>query len=121
MTTLTLHAAIEQWPLTHPFRITGYTWEHIDVLLVTLEKDGLIGRGEAAGVYYKSDRPDSMLQQVEGLRSKVEAGLSRDALQSFCRPVARVTRSIARYGIWKQSSAQDLPGRSPDWKSRGRC
>jgi hypothetical protein len=31
---LTLRAHVEQWPLAVPFRITGYTWEHIDVLLV---------------------------------------------------------------------------------------
>jgi len=50
---LTLHTEIEQWPLKAPFRITGYTWREIDVLLVSLRREGLIGSGEAAGVYYK--------------------------------------------------------------------
>jgi len=43
---LTLHAKIEQWPLAVPFRITGYTWEFIDVLLVSLERAATwAGRG----------------------------------------------------------------------------
>src|SRR5258708_5383376 len=33
---LTLRIAIERWPVVAPFRITGYTWEAVDVVLVTL-------------------------------------------------------------------------------------
>ena len=43
---LTLRAKVERWPLTVPFRITGYTWEHIDVLLVSLERDEQVGQGQ---------------------------------------------------------------------------
>jgi L-Ala-D/L-Glu epimerase len=80
---LTLSVKVEQWPLVAPFRITGYTWEFIDVLLVSLEKDGHVGQGEAAGVYYKNDRPASMLGQIESLRTTIEAGISRDRAQSL--------------------------------------
>ena len=78
---LTLRADIEQWPLRAPFRITGYTWEFIDVLVVSLEKDGHVGRGEAAGVYYKNDTPASMMKQIERLRVQIEAGTSREDVQ----------------------------------------
>jgi L-alanine-DL-glutamate epimerase-like enolase superfamily enzyme len=80
---LTLRARIEQWPLVTPFRITGYTWESLTVLLVNLEKDGQVGRGEAAGVYYKGDTPASMERQLEGVRNKIEAGISRESVQSL--------------------------------------
>jgi L-alanine-DL-glutamate epimerase-like enolase superfamily enzyme len=80
---LTLRVEVEQWPLIAPFRITGYTWEFVDVLLVSLEKDGHVGQGEAAGVYYKDDKPASMLEQIEALRATIEAGISRDRVQSL--------------------------------------
>jgi hypothetical protein len=47
-------------PLAAPFRIAGYAWEHVDVLLVSLEKDRHVGQGEAGGVYYRNDTPASM-------------------------------------------------------------
>jgi L-alanine-DL-glutamate epimerase-like enolase superfamily enzyme len=80
---LTLRTELEKWPLRIPFRITGYTWEYIKVVLVSLEKDGQVGRGEAAGVYYRNDKPASMLTQIETLRSTIEAGISREALQQL--------------------------------------
>jgi L-Ala-D/L-Glu epimerase len=78
-----LRAQIEQWRMARPFRITGFTFELIDVLVVSLEHEGRIGRGEAAGVYYKNDRPASMLAQIEHLRDGIEAGLSRADLQQL--------------------------------------
>jgi L-alanine-DL-glutamate epimerase-like enolase superfamily enzyme len=83
---LTLRLKIEQWPLTRPFRITGYTWEALDILVATLEKDGYVGRGEAAGIYYQNDKPASMIKQIEPLRTKIEAGISRDSLQKMLPP-----------------------------------
>jgi L-alanine-DL-glutamate epimerase-like enolase superfamily enzyme len=80
---LTLRTHIEQWPLVTPFRVTGYTWESLTVLLVNLEKDGVVGRGEAAGVYYKSDTPASMEHQLQVVRGKIEAGVSRESIQNL--------------------------------------
>jgi len=80
---LTLRTRIEQWPLVTPFRITGHTWEVLDVLLVNLEKDGRVGRGEAAGVYYRNDTPASMDRQIGVLRKKIEAGVTRESLQKL--------------------------------------
>jgi L-alanine-DL-glutamate epimerase-like enolase superfamily enzyme len=83
---LTLRAEIEQWPLITPFRITGYTFEVLDVLLVSLEREGQVGRGEAAGVYYKNDKPAAMIKQIEAQRSRIEAGITRDAAQTLLPP-----------------------------------
>src|ERR1700722_3114926 len=81
-----LRADIERWAVTKPFRITGFTWEALDVLVVSLERDGQIGRGEAAGVYYKNDTPASMLKQIETLRPRIEAGISGEAVQTLLPP-----------------------------------
>ena len=81
-----LTAATERWPLATPFKISGYTFEHIDVLVVTLEKEGRLGSGEAAGVYYKNDKPETMLAQIEALRGRIEDGVSRASVQRLMPP-----------------------------------
>lgn len=81
MGNLALATEIERWHLLKPFRITGHTFEAVDLLLVTLEKDGCMGRGEAAGIYYHGDSAASMLKQIEDIRSVVENGIDRESLQ----------------------------------------
>ncbi|MBT5072592.1 MAG: dipeptide epimerase [Kordiimonadaceae bacterium] len=53
------------FPLKEPFVITGYTFTDADAIMVTLEKDGLIGRGEATGIYYEDETPASMTADLE--------------------------------------------------------
>jgi L-alanine-DL-glutamate epimerase-like enolase superfamily enzyme len=86
MSPLSVLAQVERWPLATPFRITGYVFEAIEVLVVTLEHDGHVGRGEAAGVYYKNDKPATMLEQIERARSTIEAGITRAQLQKLLPP-----------------------------------
>ncbi len=72
----------EDWKLRHPFVITGHTFTGIEALIVELREDGVVGRGEAAGVYYLDENGDRMLAQAEALRPSLEAGLTREELQS---------------------------------------
>jgi len=117
---LNLNVQIEQWPLKAPFRITGYTWEQVEVLLVTLERDGRIGRGEAAGVYYRNDTPALMLRLLESVRRTVEVGISRTDLQKLLPQEARAMRSTAPCGIWKFRRPAVPCGRSRGWSGRSR-
>ena len=78
---LQLQARIEKWSLTAPFHITGYTFNEIETLVVSLHQDDMVGRGEALGVYYHRDTPVPMLAQVEALRERIEAGMTRQQLQ----------------------------------------
>ncbi len=80
---LTLRVETERWRRTTPVRITGYTYDVIEVLVVTLQSDGRIGRGEAGGVYYRSDNVETMSRQIESLRTTIEGGLSRASLQEL--------------------------------------
>ena len=89
---------IESWPLIAPFVITGYTWMHCDVLVVTITENGVTGRGEATGVYYLDETVESMFQQVVGIRQKLEQGISRKQLQSLLR--AGGARNAADCALW---------------------
>ncbi|MGH8160518.1 MAG: dipeptide epimerase [Rhodanobacter sp.] len=78
---LQMQVDIERRPTVAPFHITGYTFTEFEAVVVTLEADGLAGRGEGLGVYYKKDTPEKMLAQIEALRERIEAGLTREQLQ----------------------------------------
>lgn len=78
-----LRIKLESWPRKTPLKITGYQFEHVDVLVVELEAGGRVGRAEAAGIYYKGDVPSRMAEQIEALRGLIEAGLDRERLQAL--------------------------------------
>jgi L-Ala-D/L-Glu epimerase len=91
---LTLQVEIEKFPLKEPFHITGYTMVDTDVLVVTLTKDGHVGRGEASGVYYRQgDDVPAIKSQVEAVRARIEAGIDRDSLQQLL-PVGGARNAI---------------------------
>src|SRR5689334_16567280 len=74
---LTLTARIERWPYTIPFRISGYEFTDAELLYVEVQRDGIRGRGEAAGVYYTDDSPAQCLADVESVRSALADGAGR--------------------------------------------
>jgi L-alanine-DL-glutamate epimerase-like enolase superfamily enzyme len=77
----TMRIDVEKWALKKPFRITGHCFVDVEVVVVTLESDGQMGRGEAAGVYYLHDNVHAMVKQIEAVRTTIEAGVDRQALQ----------------------------------------
>ncbi|HEX3431881.1 MAG TPA: dipeptide epimerase [Rhizomicrobium sp.] len=109
-----LAIAIEEWPLKAPFRIAGYEFTQCDLIVVSLEERGITGRGEAAGVYYHDETPDSMRAQIEEVRSEIEAGIDRMALRELLPPGG--ARNALDCALW------DLEARRsgiPAWKRAG--
>jgi L-alanine-DL-glutamate epimerase-like enolase superfamily enzyme len=99
---------IEQWPMATPFRIAGYTFLHMDVLVVKLIDGDHVGRGEASGVYYRGDAPAVMRSQLEGLRDIIEAGIDRTSLQTLLVPGG--ARNALDCALWDLEAK--LTGRS---------
>lgn len=77
---LGLRVFAERWPMREPFRITGKTWTHVDLIRVEVERDGLVGHGEAPGVYYRDETPEGMTAQIVAVQGAIEEGGNRDAL-----------------------------------------
>jgi L-alanine-DL-glutamate epimerase-like enolase superfamily enzyme len=104
---------IEHWPFKKPFQITGHTFDGLDVLVVTVESNGAVGRGEAAGVYYRGETAELMASQVakatEGLQS-----LDRRDLGSLLGPGG--ARNALDCALWELESK--LAG-EPVWKLAG--
>ena len=81
-----LAVRVEKWPYVTPFRITDYVFSGAEVVVVTLDDGGLMARGEGDGVYYRGETPDSIVRDIESVRGAIEAGASREALQSLLPP-----------------------------------
>ena len=77
-----VHALIE------PFVIARKASTEAVVVEVEIEADGAIGRGEAAGVDYRGDTPDRMLEQLGDLSERLDRGdrLDREALAALLPP-----------------------------------
>lgn len=73
----------EQWPLHTPFRITGLEWTNLNAVLVEVERDGMVGRGEAAGVYYLDETAESIYAQIESVSKEIETGIDRNSLREL--------------------------------------
>jgi len=85
--------SVEDWPTKQSFTITGHTFTEAKVLVVTLEQDGVIGRGEGTGIYYLNETVDDLFTQANRVVGELESGLSRQSLQM------RLPRSGARNAI----------------------
>jgi L-alanine-DL-glutamate epimerase-like enolase superfamily enzyme len=111
---LELRLAVEALSLRAPFRIAGFTFTEIPVLIVELAQDGIRGRGEAAGVYYLDDVPSGMARTLEGLRPEIEAGLSREELRALL-PVGGA-RNALDCALWELEAKR---AGLPVWKLAG--
>jgi L-alanine-DL-glutamate epimerase-like enolase superfamily enzyme len=112
---VTLHVEIEKFALKEPFHITGHSMVDTDVVTVTLEKDGHVGRGEASGVYYRTDDDaGGVLKQIEAVRARIEAGINGESLQRLL-PTGGA-RNAVDCALWDLEAK--LTGR-PAWQTAG--
>jgi L-alanine-DL-glutamate epimerase-like enolase superfamily enzyme len=111
----TLTVTRESYPLKEPFNITGHRMTVTDVVVVTLQLGTHAGRGEASGVFYlKNSDPPSMIEQIEAVRSQIEAGVDRPALQRLLPPGG--ARNAVDCALW------DLEAKimgAPAWRIAG--
>jgi len=78
---LTFDVDTVRWPLREPFATSRGVLTHIAAIVVTLvDQDGRCGRGEACGVTYAGETPETMTAQIDAVRSVIERGVDRHAL-----------------------------------------
>ena len=114
---LALDIATEGLAFAEPFRISGYVFDTVDVVVVTLREGEHEGRGEASGVYYLGDDVPVIVEQLEAARDSIEAGVSRDGLRSLLPPGgARNAIDCALWDLEASKSGQpvwELAGLAP--------
>ena len=100
--------------LKFPFRISGFVFETVPVLTVTLRRGNARGEGEAAGVYYFNDLPDSMAKIFDQVKGRIEAGVTRRELRGVLP--AGGTRNAIDCALWELESAEQ---NKPVWALAG--
>lgn len=101
---LALQVETETLQLAEPFRISGYVFESVDVVVVTLDDGEHQGRGEASGVYYLGDDIPHAVAALETARRAIEDGPSRDELREIMRPGG--ARNAVDCALWELESAR---------------
>jgi L-alanine-DL-glutamate epimerase-like enolase superfamily enzyme len=94
----------EYWKSKIPFRISGYSWDGFDLVVCELRENGHVGRGEAAGVFYLDEDPETMQAQISAVAWKVESGASREQLRKLLPPGG--ARNALDCALWDLEARQ---------------
>ena len=105
---------IEAWESKIPFRISNYVWNDYPAVVCEIEQDGMIGQGEALGVYYLDETEKTMLRQLEEIVDDLAAGATREDLLELLPPGG--ARNAADAALWDLEA--QLAGRSA-WELAG--
>jgi len=77
----TLKVTAETWPIRGRFAISRGARTHVEVVMVELRENGLIGRGECVPYAHYGESNASVIELIEGLRSDLAQGLDTESLQ----------------------------------------
>jgi len=84
--TVDLKIEKKEWPLNKPFRISREVHRASYTVQCELNDGEHTGRGEASGVSYEGETPDSMAAEIEAVADSIRDGADREALQSLLPP-----------------------------------
>jgi L-alanine-DL-glutamate epimerase-like enolase superfamily enzyme len=76
-----LRVETESWPLRQAFVISRGSRTVAEVVVVTIEEDGLRGRGECVPYRRYGESLESVRGQIESMRAGIGAGMDRASLQ----------------------------------------
>jgi L-Ala-D/L-Glu epimerase len=97
-----------------PFRITGYVFDAMPSVVARISEGEVVGRGEAAGVYYLGDDQQRMLALIEQVGADIRAGMTRNELQARLPPGG--ARNALDCALWELEAK--LSG-TPVWQLAG--
>jgi L-alanine-DL-glutamate epimerase-like enolase superfamily enzyme len=103
-----LRAQHDRFALSRPFRIARGVKTAADVITVTVEEAGLVGRGEGVPYPRYGESVETSLAAIEGARAAVEAGAGRQALQSLLP--AGAARNAVDCALWDLEARQSGVG-----------
>ena len=89
-----IQAKVEIFPLAHVFRISRGARTQAEVVTVTIEKNGISGRGECVPYARYDETLESVIKQVESL----PADIDKDTLQETLPPGA--ARNAVDCALW---------------------
>lgn len=73
----------KSWPIRGSFTISRGSKTQADTLIVEIEQDGVVGRGECVPYARYNESIESVSCEIEALAENIEAGISRKELQAL--------------------------------------
>ena len=98
----TLRAQHDRFALSRPFRISRGVKTQADVVTVTVEADGVAGRGEGVPYPRYGESVETSLAAIESVRGAIEAGAGREELLALLPPGA--ARNAVDCALWDLES-----------------
>jgi L-alanine-DL-glutamate epimerase-like enolase superfamily enzyme len=99
----------KNWPLHKPFKISRNVHHHSETIICHISDGANSGRGEGAGVSYDGETIDSISAQIESVRPQIEAGITRQELQTLLPPGgARNAVDCALWDLEAKRSGQTI-------------
>lgn len=93
-------ATTEQFNTRATFAIARHTYTYAEVVTVTVEQDGKVGRGEGYGVYYHDETPATLHEDIARAAPLVEDGATRaDLLEQLPPGGARCALDAALWDL----------------------
>lgn len=99
-----LAARAERWPIDGAFTIARGSKTEAAVIVVELTEGSALGRGEAVPYARYGETLDGALAQIEGVRSRLEAGCDTATLQALMGPGA--ARNAIDCALWDLQAKQ---------------
>ena len=104
-------AQAELWPIAGAFTISRGSKTQAEVVVVRLEDEGYVGRGEAVPYKRFGETTSSVLAEIEGVAGEVVAGLDRQGLLRRLPPGA--ARNALDLALWDMKAKKRG---EPVWK-----
>lgn len=93
-----LDVTIDRFPIAGKFTIARGSRTEAVVVTATITEDGAVGRGECVPYPRYGETVEGVAAAIEALRPQIEAGLTREALQSAMPPGA--ARNAVDCALW---------------------
>ncbi|CAN5411907.1 dipeptide epimerase [soil metagenome] len=93
-----LTVAHESWPIAGSFTISRGSKTAADVVVVTLEENGIVGRGECVPYGRYNETITGVMSALEAARGIIESGLEREDVSRYLAPHA--ARNALDCALW---------------------
>jgi L-Ala-D/L-Glu epimerase len=94
----TVTTGVEQRALHTPFRISRGTRNAIDLAVVTIARDGVVGRGEGSVTARYGESVESVAEQLRAIGDAIVEGAGRDDLRALMAPGS--ARNAVDCALW---------------------
>jgi len=109
-----LHVAQESWPIRGNFTISRGAKREAQVIVASISDGAHSGRGECVPYGRYGESVESVLAQIDTLKPRIEAGMTRAQLQGACP--AGAARNAVDCALWDLEAKQRS---TPVWKLAG--